>query len=47
MATSPEGVKPELHYELEETLILGAAQEIGIELVVEESGLARRSSLHR
>ncbi len=38
MATSPEGVEPELEYEAEEAAILESAARTGIELVVEESG---------
>ncbi|MFY1619715.1 CHAT domain-containing protein [Micromonospora sp. WMMD736] len=38
MATSPEGVEPELRYEAEEAAILDATARTGAELVVEESG---------
>lgn len=38
MATSPEGVEPELSYEAEEAAILAATATTGTELVVEESG---------
>jgi hypothetical protein len=38
MATSPEGVEPELSYEAEEAGILAATAQTGTELVVEESG---------
>jgi hypothetical protein len=38
MATSPEGVEPELRYEAEEAAILEATARTGAELVVEESG---------
>jgi hypothetical protein len=38
MATSPEGVEPELSYEAEEAGILAATADTGTELVVEESG---------
>ena len=38
MATSPEGVDPELAYETEEAEILQATTEVQAELVVEESG---------
>jgi hypothetical protein len=38
MATSPEGVEPELSYEAEEAAILAATAATGTELVVEESG---------
>ena len=38
MAASPEGVKPVLNFEAEESAILKATRNRSIELIVEESG---------